>query len=153
MIFIVSEITLKVDQGRWRWHNLIGHWALVSSSTRSECKRWHGSVVNDLGVLRDSQLITLSDLTLSRSRFFYTRQVRLIKRSLTPEATKTLVHALVSSRLDYCNSVLTGLSGHLLRKLQVIQNAAARLIIPEPEDPNIWRRSCAISTGYQFDSG
>jgi len=25
MIFIVSEITLKVDQGRWRWHNLIGH--------------------------------------------------------------------------------------------------------------------------------
>ena len=95
------------------------------------------SVVNDLGVLRDSQLITLSDLTLSRSRFFYTRQVRLIKRSLTPEATKTLVHALVSSRLDYCNSVLTGLSGHLLRKLQVIQNAAARLIIPEPEDPNI----------------
>ena len=113
----------------------------------------HGSVVNDLGVLRDSQLITLSDLTLSRSRFFYTRQVRLIKRSLTPEATKTLVHALVSSRLDYCNSVLTGLSGHLLRKLQVIQNAAARLIIPEPEDPNIWRRSCAISTGYQFDSG
>jgi len=97
----------------------------------------HGSVVNDLGVLRDSQLITLSDLTLSRSRFFYTRQVRLIKRSLTPEATKTLVHALVSSRLDYCNSVLTGLSGHLLRKLQVIQNAAARLIIPEPEDPNI----------------
>ena len=27
------------------------------------------------------------------------------------EATKTLVHAFVSSRLDYCNSVLAGVSG------------------------------------------
>ena len=44
------------------------------------------------------------------------------------EATKTLVHAFVSSRLDYCNSVLAGVSGQLLRRLQVIQNAAARLV-------------------------
>ena len=39
-----------------------------------------------------------------------------------------LVHAFVSSRLDYCNSVLAGVSGQLLRRLQVIQNAAARLV-------------------------
>jgi len=44
------------------------------------------------------------------------------------EATKTLVHAFVSSRFDYCNSVLAGVSGQLLRRLQVIQNAAARLV-------------------------
>ena len=47
---------------------------------------------------------------------------------LGPEATKTLVHAFVGSRLDYCNSVLVGVSGQLLRKLQVIQNAAACII-------------------------
>ena len=44
------------------------------------------------------------------------------------EATKTLVHAFVGSRLDYCNSVLVRVIGQLLHKLQVIQNAAARII-------------------------
>ena len=41
------------------------------------------------------------------------------------ESAKTLVHAFVSSRLDYCNSLLYGVSDELLQKLQVIQNAAA----------------------------
>jgi len=51
-----------------------------------------------------------------------------IKQSLTPEAMKTLMYAFMSSRIDYCNSVLTGISGQLLQRLQAIQNAAARLI-------------------------
>jgi len=38
------------------------------------------------------------------------------------------VHAFVSSRLDYCNSLLYGVSDALLQKLQVIQNAAARVV-------------------------
>ena len=41
---------------------------------------------------------------------------------------KTLVYAFISSRIDYCNSVFTGISGQLLQRLQAIQNAAARLI-------------------------
>jgi len=40
----------------------------------------------------------------------------------------TLVHAFVSIRLDYCNSVLYSVSGRLLRKLQTVQNAAARVV-------------------------
>ena len=39
-----------------------------------------------------------------------------------------LVNAFVSSRLDYCNSLLSGISESLLSKLQSVQNAAARLI-------------------------
>jgi len=38
------------------------------------------------------------------------------------------VHAFVSSRLDYCNSLLYGVSDELLQKLQVTQNAAARVV-------------------------
>ena len=53
---------------------------------------------------------------------------RSIKQSLTLEATRTLVHAFITSRLDYCNSVFAGVSGQLLHRLQVIQNAAARLV-------------------------
>ena len=87
------------------------------------------SVVNDLGVLLDSQL-TMADhvAALSRSCFFYMRQLRSIKQALAPDATKTLIRVFISSRLDYCNSIFAGVSGQLLQKLQVIQNAAARLV-------------------------
>ena len=40
----------------------------------------------------------------------------------------TLIRALVVSKVDYCCSVLAGVSGHLLDRLQSILNAAARLM-------------------------
>ena len=43
-------------------------------------------------------------------------------------ATKTLVQAFISCRLDYCNSLLYGVSDGLLQRLQSVQNAAARLV-------------------------
>jgi len=43
-------------------------------------------------------------------------------------ATKTLVQVFISCRLDYCNSLPFGISDGLLRRLQSVQNAAARLI-------------------------
>ena len=53
---------------------------------------------------------------------------QLHQLTLTLEPTKILVHAFIASRLDYCNSVFAGVSGQLLHRLQVIQNAAARLV-------------------------
>jgi len=49
-------------------------------------------------------------------------------RSLSTKAAKTLVHALVSSQLDYCNALLYGVAGGLYRRLQSVQNAAALLV-------------------------
>jgi len=49
-------------------------------------------------------------------------------RSLSMNATKTLVQAFISCRLDYCNSLLYGISDGLLQRLQSVQNAAARLV-------------------------
>jgi len=43
-------------------------------------------------------------------------------------AAETLVHAFVSSRLDYCNALLYGVADGLYRRLQSAQNAAARLV-------------------------
>jgi len=55
---------------------------------------------------------------LRRSCLIQLRQLRMVRSSLTLEATKTLVHVLVSSRLDYCN-MLYGISRDgLLAKLQ-----------------------------------
>ena len=45
------------------------------------------------------------------------------------QSTKTLVHAFVSSRLDYWNSLLFGLPKYQLDRLQKVQNAAARVIL------------------------
>jgi len=56
------------------------------------------------------------------------RQLRSVARSLSAEAVKAVVHAFISSRLDYCNSRLTGVNEGLLRRLQSVQNAAARLV-------------------------
>jgi len=49
-------------------------------------------------------------------------------QSLTSEAAMTLVHSFVSTRLDYCNSVLYGIAANQLQRLQSVQNAAARLV-------------------------
>ena len=51
-----------------------------------------------------------------------------VVRSLSVHATKTLVQAFISCRLDYCNSLLYGISDGLLRRVQSIENAAARLV-------------------------
>ena len=51
-----------------------------------------------------------------------------MRRSLTRHALITLIRALVISKVDYCNSVLAGVSGILISRLQSVLNAAARLI-------------------------
>jgi len=40
----------------------------------------------------------------------------------------TLVHSFISTRLDYCNSVLYDIADNQLQRLQSVQNAAARLV-------------------------
>ena len=60
--------------------------------------------------------------------FYQLRQICGIRKSLMVETAKLLVHAFVNSRLDYCNSVLQGVTAVHLQKLQVIQNGAAWIV-------------------------
>jgi len=85
--------------------------------------------VSNLGVLFDEQLSMVDHVTaVCKSCFFQLRQLRLIRSCLTIDSAKTLVHAFISSRLDYCNSLLLGPADCIIRKLQGVQNAAAWLI-------------------------
>ena len=57
--------------------------------------------------------------------------LRRIGKYLSRQSTETLIHAFVSSRVDYCNSLLYGLPAYQLNKLQRVQNATTRLIFQE----------------------
>jgi len=82
--------------------------------------------VTCLGVVIDSQLTFADNVKKLAGSCF--GQLRALRRSLTTYAARTLVHALISSRVDYCNSVLYGMCEVYLRPLQSVLNAAARLI-------------------------
>ena len=56
------------------------------------------------------------------------RDLRRIRQYLTPEVAVLAANALVSSRLDYCNSLFRGLSCFNQHKLQSIQNTLARIV-------------------------
>jgi len=61
----------------------------------------------DLGVIIDSQLCLDAHIAaLCRCGYYQLRQLHPVIRSLSATATETLVRAFVSSRLDYCNSLL-----------------------------------------------
>ena len=60
--------------------------------------------------------------------FFWLQQLRRVCRSLDTESVKTLVHAFVTSCIDYCNSVLSFAPKKVIDKLQHVQNAAACLV-------------------------
>ena len=64
--------------------------------------------------------------------YMYIRKVNSIRRYLTKDATKLLINSTVLSRLDYCNSSYVGLPQTSTHKLQLAENAAARVITDQP---------------------
>ena len=72
-----------------------------------------------------------------RSGYYQLRQLRPLTRCLTTAAAETVVHAFVASRLDYYNTLLYGVSDRLMRRLQSVQNAAARLVTGVPRCDHI----------------
>ena len=58
--------------------------------------------------------------------------LQCIRRHLDLDSAKLLTTALVSSRLDYCNSFLYGIADIDLTRLQHVQNQLARLVTMSP---------------------
>ncbi|KAK3513671.1 hypothetical protein QTP70_028792, partial [Hemibagrus guttatus] len=92
------------------------------------------ATARNLGVTMDNQLSFSSHVTnVTRSCQFLLYNIRRIRPFLSTQATQVLVQSLVISRLDYCNSLLAGLPLNAIRPLQMIQNAAARLVFNLPK--------------------
>ena len=63
-----------------------------------------------------------------KSGFYHLRNISNIRKHLTQQNAETLIHAFISSRLDFCNSLLYSLPKYLIDRIQNVQNAAARIV-------------------------
>jgi hypothetical protein len=86
--------------------------------------------VGNLGVTLDSHLSMKAHVQRTcRTCYYQLRQLRSVRRSLSFTACTSLVHAFITSRLDYCNSLLAGISVGLMSQLQSVVRVAARLVM------------------------
>ena len=84
----------------------------------------------NLGVTFDCNMSLERHVTnISRTAYYHLHSIGRIRRYLDQGHTKQLVHALVISRIDCCNSLLNGLSVAVVEKLQRVQNVCARVIL------------------------
>ena len=84
----------------------------------------------NIGVFMDNTLNMEVHVNKITSACYYNlRNIGKIRRNLTQDATKTLVQALVISQLDSLNALLHGVPDKLIKKLQLVQNRAARVIV------------------------
>ena len=94
--------------------------------------------VRNLGTWFDSKMSMSIHIGKICSKAFYgLYKIRQLRKFLNPESTKTLVHAFVTSHLDYCNSLLFGVPKYQIDRLQKVLNAAARLIFRIPKFDHI----------------
>ena len=85
--------------------------------------------VRNIGVTFDNTFSFQQHISnTSRSILFYLRKIGHIRRYLTTKSCQTLVHAVLSSKLDYGNSLLFGLPASHLAPLQRAQNLATSII-------------------------
>ena len=91
------------------------------------------SSARNLGVIFDRDFNFRSHVSqVCRACFYHMRDIKRIRRHLSLEHAKTLAHALVTSRLDYCNSLLFGIADKNINRLQRVQNCLARIVTKSP---------------------
>ncbi len=64
---------------------------------------------------------------VTKSACYHHKNIARIRCFVSSQDLEKLVHAFITSRVDYCNGLLTGLPKKTIRQLQLIQNAAARI--------------------------
>src|SRR4029434_7322857 len=88
-------------------------------------------------IIDDQLTFTAHIASVSRSCRFALYNIRKMRPYLTQCDTQLLWQTLVNSRLDYCNALLTGLPACVVKQLQMIQNAAVRLVFNQPKRTHV----------------
>ena len=87
--------------------------------------------VGNLGAVFDPNVNTSMSAHVSKnikSANYHLRNIGKIRKFLNTDTTKSAIVSLVTSRLDYCNGLLCGITDELLCRLQKVQNNAARVV-------------------------
>ena len=88
------------------------------------------NVVKTLGVTLDAELSMEQHVSaVVRSCFFHIRSLSKVRPYITYKAASSIAVCLILSKLDYCNSLLSGLPPKQIKRLQAVQNAAARSVM------------------------
>ncbi len=87
------------------------------------------STVKNMGVILDSKLSFENHISnVTKTAFFHLRNIAKLRNMLSVSDAEKLVHAFMTSRLDYCNALLGGCPASSINKLQIVQNTAARVL-------------------------
>jgi hypothetical protein len=85
----------------------------------------------NLGVIFDKDLSLKQHISaICKTSYYHIRQIRQVRSSLDFNSAIILANSLVSSKLDYCNSLYYGLPAASLDRLQKVQNSLARVVDP-----------------------
>ena len=88
------------------------------------------NVVKTLGVTLDAELSMEQHVSaVVRSCFFHIRSLSKVRPYITYKAASSIAVCLILSKLDYCNSLLSGLPQKQIKRLQAVQNAVARTVM------------------------
>ena len=88
------------------------------------------AVIRDLGFAIDTHLSMASQVSnICCSAYSHLSRIAKIRDSLTTSVCKSLIHGLVTSRLDYGNAMLFGITDLLLHHLEMVQRSAARIVM------------------------
>ena len=102
-----------------------------------------------LGVTLDSALSFNKHVTnVVRCCHYHIRALRHIRPVLTLNTAKTIAASIVGNRLDYCNSVLHGVSQSNIDRLQRVQNVLAIELLYRHRRPLVLRTSAVSCIGY-----
>ena len=110
---------------------LFGHPDLVQvlASSLGPLAPYISSQARNLGVIIDGAFKLDKQISsVVKASFFQLRLLAKVKPYLRRADLEKVMHAFISSRLDYCNSLYVGIGQSELNRLQLVQNAAARLL-------------------------
>ena len=94
-----------------------------------DCHVTKSDSAKNLGVIFDSHMTFQPQInSLVKSCNWQLRKLGYIRKYLTADAAEKAIHAFISSRLDYGNSLLYGLPDYQIKRVQRIQNTAARIL-------------------------
>ncbi len=128
----------------WLWHGLHPNWCYHQCKTQENAVCWLKQVFKGLYWLNfnlsfhfysstkygnsGGPLVNLVSVNEVLSSYYQLRIISRLKSTLSFQDLEKVIHAFITSRVDYCNSLYLGLPKSLLARLQMVQNAAARLL-------------------------